>query len=179
MKVQIGGRIHGQYRDTAGRINCYLTKLPRMNHYANNTTTPWSQPVHAPGNPMGTSGCPWESACALPLGDTTGLVYAHLRAHNFIHNHSARAGCPWPLCSREMRWGNVARHILERHLRMRVQCVFCGHTYSRNEALQTHMNVFYIDLHQHGVIREPSNIVGIGQAKRRSSSRGLTGGVPG
>ncbi|KAI6012825.1 hypothetical protein EDC04DRAFT_727306 [Pisolithus marmoratus] len=98
-----------------------------MNTHVNNTTI---LPV-----------CPWEAGCTLPLGITTGSVYAHLRVHGFIRKHSDRTRCPWPLCSQGMLWGNVARHILERHLGMRVQCIFCGHTYTRNEVLQVHMVV--------------------------------------
>lgn len=141
MQVYIEGRFHGQRQGDHWWNYLYLTKLPHMNPHDNTTTTLF-QSIHAPVNPMGTLGqCPWESACTLPLVDTTGAVYAHLRAHNFIHKHRVRAGCPWPLCSQEMQWGNVARHILERHLRIRVQCTFCGHTYTRNDALQTHMDV--------------------------------------
>ncbi|KAI6140990.1 hypothetical protein BKA82DRAFT_922290 [Pisolithus tinctorius] len=104
-------------------------------------TVPWSQQDHGADNALEPPVCPWVIGCTIPLEDSTGTVYAHLRTHGFIRRHTDRAPCPWPLCPQEMQWRNVARHILERHIQVRVQCTICGNIYTRNETLQAHMYV--------------------------------------
>lgn len=88
-----------------------------------------------------TYACPLGDGCPLPLESTTASVYVHLRLHGHVYNHRGHAPCPWPECSKEMRWGNVARHIIERHLWVKLQCVWCGRAYTRKGALAAHMNV--------------------------------------
>ncbi|KAI6039204.1 hypothetical protein EDC04DRAFT_2686535 [Pisolithus marmoratus] len=91
--------------------------------------------------------CPFGDDCMLPLEGTSASVYAHLRLHGYIYNHRSHAPCPWPGCGKEIRWGNVARHIIERHLRVRLQCVWCGQTYTRRGALAAHMNTCEVRRH--------------------------------
>ncbi|KAI6105090.1 hypothetical protein EV401DRAFT_608027 [Pisolithus croceorrhizus] len=89
---------------------------------------------------VGTYVCPFGDGCTLPLESTTASIYAHLRLHGHVYSHRSHAPCPWPGCSKEIRWGNVARHIIECHLRVKLQCV-CGRTYARKGALVAHMNI--------------------------------------
>lgn len=63
----------------------------------------------------GTYTCPFGDGCTSPLEFTTAAIYDHLRVHGHVYSHRGRAPCPWLGCSKEMRWGNVARHIIERH----------------------------------------------------------------
>lgn len=99
------------------------------------------QPAPLTGDLLITYPCPLGSGCAVPLEGTTTSIYRHLRGHGLIHNHRDRAPCPWPGCHREMRWGNVARHIIESHLGARLHCKFCRRSYTRVETLKIHMRV--------------------------------------
>ncbi|KAI6119628.1 hypothetical protein EV401DRAFT_1486762 [Pisolithus croceorrhizus] len=99
------------------------------------------QPAPLTGDLLITYPCPLGSGCAVPLEGTTTSIYRHLRGHGLIHNHRDRAPCPWPGCHREMRWGNVARHIIESHLGARLHCKFCRRSYTRVETLKMHMRV--------------------------------------
>ncbi|KAI6155763.1 hypothetical protein BKA82DRAFT_50880, partial [Pisolithus tinctorius] len=82
--------------------------------------------------------CLLGDGCTFPLEGTTTSIYSHLRHHGLNYRHRDRAPCPWPECSKAMRWGNVARHILECHLHVRLQCTHCGKTYTRSEGLGAH-----------------------------------------
>ncbi|KAI6025309.1 hypothetical protein PISMIDRAFT_340141 [Pisolithus microcarpus 441] len=98
-------------------------------------------PAHSTGNPQRTYPCPLGSGCAVPLEGTTTSVYRHLRRHGLIHGHRDRAPCPWPGCHKDISWGNVARHIVERHLGVKLPCTFCGKLYTRKDSLNAHMRV--------------------------------------
>ncbi|KAI6035683.1 hypothetical protein EDC04DRAFT_2190120 [Pisolithus marmoratus] len=94
--------------------------------------------THPAGNPMITYVCLLKPGCTLPLEGTTTSVYRHLRQHGLIHKHRDRASCPWPGCPKEMFWGNIARHIVESHLGVKLHCMFCGKEYTRSENLHVH-----------------------------------------
>lgn len=116
--------------------------LPISNEGADNRAAAiglW--PAHSTGNLQRTYPCPLGSGCAVPLEGTTTSVYRHLRRHGLIHGHRDRAPCPWPGCHKDISWGNVARHIVERHLGVKLPCTFCGKLYTRKDSLNAHMRV--------------------------------------
>lgn len=126
---------HGMFMDVSA-------VLPTSNEGADNSAaTIWLQPAHSTGNPQRTYPCPLGAGCAVPLEGTTTSVYRHLRRHGLIHSHRGRAPCPWPGCRRDICWGNVARHIVERHLKVKLRCTVCGKLYTRNDSLNAHMRV--------------------------------------
>ncbi|KIM52614.1 hypothetical protein SCLCIDRAFT_74417, partial [Scleroderma citrinum Foug A] len=65
----------------------------------------------------------------------------HLRMHGHTHKDRQKARCPWAGCSRVMRWTNVARHIKESHLGVKVHCEKCGKAYKREETLAAHEKI--------------------------------------
>lgn len=75
--------------------------------------------------------CPLGDGCSFLLEATTGSLYAHLPLHGHDHKHRDRAPCPWPGCSKTSRWGNVARHIVERHFAVKRQCKYPTKSYKR------------------------------------------------
>ncbi|KAI5990231.1 hypothetical protein EDD15DRAFT_1189184 [Pisolithus albus] len=75
--------------------------------------------------------CPLGDECSFLLEATTGSLYAHLPLHGHDHKHRERAPCPWPGCSKTSRWGNVARHIIERHFAVKRQCKYPTKAYKR------------------------------------------------
>ncbi|KAI6165536.1 hypothetical protein EDD17DRAFT_171687 [Pisolithus thermaeus] len=83
--------------------------------------------------------CPLGDGCTSSLEATTTSLYAHLPLHGHVYKHRDRAPCPWPGCSKISRWGNVARHILERHIAVKRQCKYCGKTYKREGDLKSHL----------------------------------------
>ncbi|KAI6094158.1 hypothetical protein F5141DRAFT_416064 [Pisolithus sp. B1] len=114
--------------------------LPIYNEGLDNSTAVKAfQPTHSTENPLIMYACPLGSGCTLPLEGTTASIYRHLRQHGLIHKHRDRAPCPWPGCSREMRWGNVARHVIESHLGVKAHCMFCGKGYARSKSFNAHM----------------------------------------
>lgn len=90
-------------------------------------------------NPSVTYTCPLGTGCTFPLEATTKSLYAHLPLHGHNYKHRDRAPCPWPGCSKVSRWGNVGRHIIERHLGVKMECEYCGKTYKRRGDLKAHM----------------------------------------
>ena len=84
--------------------------------------------------------CQLAPACTSPLEATTASIRRHLRLHGNIHKDRQKARCPWAGCSRMMRWTNVARHIKERHLGVKIYCEICGKAYKRKETLAVHAN---------------------------------------
>ncbi|KAI6151619.1 hypothetical protein BKA82DRAFT_1001641 [Pisolithus tinctorius] len=120
-------------------------------------TAQWFRSVFLVGNPSGAYICPFGDGCTLPLENTTTSIYAHLRLHGHIYKHRDRAPCPWPGCRKETRWGNVARHVIERHLRVKSQCMWCGHSYVRSGALAAHMDVC-IEAYIKNIFQEYPNI---------------------
>lgn len=83
--------------------------------------------------------CPLGTGCTFPLEATTKSLYTHLPLHGHNYKHRDRAPCPWPGCSKVSRWGNVARHIIESHLGVKMECEYCGKTYKRRGDLKAHM----------------------------------------
>ncbi|KIK16741.1 hypothetical protein PISMIDRAFT_251985 [Pisolithus microcarpus 441] len=104
----------------------------------------------------GTYTCPFGDGCTSPLEFTTAAIYDHLRVHGHVYSHRGRAPCPWLGCSKEMRWGNVARHIIERHLQVKLRCVWCGRTYARKRVLTAHMNI--CETHITDIVQEYLNM---------------------
>ena len=108
------------------------------------------QPAHASGShfqllpypppaPIVNYTCRLGVGCSLPLESTTRSIRSHLREHGYVHKDRERASCPWQGCGKEMRWTNVARHIIEAHLGDRLPCRKCGKLYTRKEALDVHI----------------------------------------
>ena len=83
--------------------------------------------------------CKIGVGCSLPLESTTRFIRLHLREHGYVHKDRERASCPWQGCGKEMRWTNVARHIMEAHLGDRLPCRNCGKLYKRKGALDVHI----------------------------------------
>ncbi|KAI6035684.1 hypothetical protein EDC04DRAFT_2190372 [Pisolithus marmoratus] len=83
--------------------------------------------------------CPLGGGCTSLLEATTKSLYAHLPLHGYRYKHRDRAFCPWPKCSRPSRWGNVARHIIECHFGVKMQCKHCWKTFKRKGDLKSHM----------------------------------------
>lgn len=75
--------------------------------------------------------CPLGDGCSFLLEATTGSLYAHLPLHGHDYKHRDRAPCPWPGCSKTSLWGNVARHIVERHFAVKRQCKYRTKPYKR------------------------------------------------
>ena len=84
--------------------------------------------------------CQLAPGCTSPLEATTTSIRRHLRLHGHIHKERQKARCPWAGCSQIMRWTNVARHIKERHLGVKIHCEICGKAYRRKETLAAHAN---------------------------------------
>ncbi|KIM52616.1 hypothetical protein SCLCIDRAFT_546353 [Scleroderma citrinum Foug A] len=74
-----------------------------------------------PPPPATTYACRLALGCTSPLEATTTSVRRHLRMHGYTYKDRQRAPCPWAGCSQEMRWTNVARHVIEIHLEVRVR----------------------------------------------------------
>ncbi|KAI5988713.1 hypothetical protein EDD15DRAFT_1353876 [Pisolithus albus] len=83
--------------------------------------------------------CQLGPKCDLPLEGTTASISYHLHLHNHAHKQFESICCPWAGCIDGMLWRNVARHIKEKHLGMKLQCEECGKRYTRKEALTTHV----------------------------------------
>ncbi|KAI6112799.1 hypothetical protein F5141DRAFT_741058 [Pisolithus sp. B1] len=133
---------HDLYRISHGILLDVSAALPISNGGADNSAAAKGfQPAHLTGDPPIAHPCPLGFGCAVPLEGTTTSIYRHLRRHGLIHNHRDRAPCPWPGCHRDMRWGNVARHIIENHLGVRLRCMFCRRSYTRLESLKAHTGV--------------------------------------
>ncbi|KAI5999024.1 hypothetical protein EDC04DRAFT_1422608 [Pisolithus marmoratus] len=117
------------------------TTLPIYNQASpvNDATANGFHSVLPANNPSATYACQLGNGCPSPLEGTTTSIYLHLRNHGLIHKHRERAPCPWPRCSKPMRWGNVARHIIECHLDVTKECMYCGKTYKRSVDLNAHM----------------------------------------
>lgn len=114
--------------------------LPIYNQ-VDDTTTNGFHSVLPTSNPSITYICRLGTGCPFPLNGTTTSIYLHLRDHGPIHKHRDRAPCPWLGCSKAMRWGNVARHIIERHLDVKQECVYCGKKYKRSGDRNAHLMV--------------------------------------
>ena len=84
--------------------------------------------------------CKIGVGCPLLLECTTAFIRCHLRTHGCVHRDRERASCPWQGCGMEMRWTNVARHIKETHLGVRLPCRKCGRGFRRKETLEVHTN---------------------------------------
>ncbi|KAI5999026.1 hypothetical protein EDC04DRAFT_1098030 [Pisolithus marmoratus] len=120
----------------------------------NDATANEFHPVSPSNNPLATYTCQLVNGCPFPLEGTTTSIYLHLRDHGLIHKHRDCAPCPWPMCYSVMRWGNVARHIIEGHLYVTKECVYCGKTYKRSVDLNAHMVVCFERMHNCATLAE-------------------------
>ncbi|KAH7888436.1 hypothetical protein F5I97DRAFT_701014 [Phlebopus sp. FC_14] len=88
--------------------------------------------------------CQWiGSAQALPCNVTlTGDIKDlrdHLRAgHRFRCTGTNVVRCSWANCEQFLRRDNVARHIISRHLQVKVFCTACGMELCRNDVRYAH-----------------------------------------
>ena len=108
---------------------------PTLASASNFQFIPHPSPSQAPRNV-----CKIGAGCPLLLECTTAFIRCHLREHGCVHKDRERAGCPWQGCGMEMRWTNVARHIKEIHLDVRLPCWKCGRGFKRKETLEVHTN---------------------------------------
>ncbi|KAI6013041.1 hypothetical protein EDC04DRAFT_2609433 [Pisolithus marmoratus] len=123
---------------TAHVVGPCTCALPLIYNQDNATESPFHSAPPAFNHSV-TYPCPLGGGCTSLLEATTKSLYAHLPLHGYRHKHRDRAFCPWPKCSRPSRWGNVARHIIERHFGVKTQCKYCGKTFKRNGDLKSHM----------------------------------------
>lgn len=82
--------------------------------------------------------CQLGPGCTVSLEDTITSISHDLHLHNHVHKQFEPIYCPWTGCDDEMLWRNVARHVKEKHLAVKVQCEICGKRYTRKESLTAH-----------------------------------------
>ena len=85
--------------------------------------------------------CQLAPGCTSPLEATSTSIRRHLRTHGHTYKDRQNARCPWAGCSQAMRWTNVARHIKEIHLGVKVCCKKCRKAYKREETLAAHEKI--------------------------------------
>ncbi|OJA15875.1 hypothetical protein AZE42_12682 [Rhizopogon vesiculosus] len=76
--------------------------------------------------------------CGLHIEGTTSAVSTHLRGHGITGPGNARTSCIWGTCSKTLRRGSMARHILT-HLGVKVRCSVCGAVKPRHDIFRAHI----------------------------------------
>ncbi|KAG2150922.1 hypothetical protein DEU56DRAFT_779136, partial [Suillus clintonianus] len=79
------------------------------------------------------------NSCGLHVEGTTSAMSAHLRIfHSIAGQDSTSAICTWGDCSKTLKKGSMARHLLT-HLGVKVRCSTCGVVMCRHDLLRTHI----------------------------------------
>ncbi|KAG2071861.1 hypothetical protein BDR04DRAFT_1230802 [Suillus decipiens] len=95
--------------------------------------------VEQSGRPFVVYECKLEGIpCGMFVEGTTSAVSAHLRRHGITGPDSANTSCPWSGCSKILRRGGMARHILT-HLGVKVRCSVCRVVKCRLDLLRAHI----------------------------------------
>ncbi|KAG1739871.1 uncharacterized protein EDB91DRAFT_1134218 [Suillus paluster] len=91
------------------------------------------------GQPVTVYDCELQGTpCGMCMEGTTGAVSAHLRGHGMTSPDSAITICTWGGCSKTLKNGSMARHILA-HLGVKVRCSVCGVVKCRHDILRAHI----------------------------------------
>ncbi|KAG2134196.1 uncharacterized protein EDB93DRAFT_851188 [Suillus bovinus] len=96
--------------------------------------------VEQSGQPVVVYECKLQGApCGTTVEGTTTAISAHIRQHGITGQDSAnKRRCSWGGCSKMLKKGNMARHILA-HLGVKVCCSACGVVKSRRYILRAHI----------------------------------------
>lgn len=89
--------------------------------------------------------CQWVTG-GLPCNATVGESVRAARDHlNQVHQFRGAANgpvvCLWAGCRQTLQRGNMLRHILSSHFRVRINCVECGLSFSRRDVHSSHARV--------------------------------------
>jgi len=77
--------------------------------------------------------------CGMSVEGTTTAFSAHLRQqHGMTGPDNAGISCTWSSCSKTIKRGSMARHILT-HLGVKVRCAMCGVVKCRRDILRAHI----------------------------------------
>jgi hypothetical protein len=77
--------------------------------------------------------------CGMSVEGTTTAFSAHLRRqHGMTGPDNASISCRWGSCSKTIKRGSMARHILT-HLGVKVRCAMCGVVKCRRDILRAHI----------------------------------------
>lgn len=80
-----------------------------------------------------------DSLCDADVGSTISSVRDHLkRVHAFRSAGKDVIKCLWAGCENALQRESIPRHIVSRHLRVKVSCVECGLPLSRRDVQHSH-----------------------------------------
>jgi len=97
-------------------------------------------PVNPPPNT--THICRCSSTCNAVLNGSIQAVRIHLKQEHQFHGASKESiQCLWARCKQILQRENIPRHILTRHLRVKVSCRACGAVLSRRDVQYSHARV--------------------------------------
>lgn len=95
--------------------------------------------VEQSGQPDVVYECKLQGAlCGMSVEGTTRAISAHIRLHDITGPASASKRCSWGGCSKVLKKGSMARHILT-HLGVKVCCSVCGVVKCRHYVLRAHI----------------------------------------
>lgn len=97
-------------------------------------------PVTTPSNTAHVCRC--SSACNAVLNGSIQAVRSHLKEEHQFHGAAKESiRCLWAGCERTLQRENIPRHIITRHLRVKVSCPACGMALSRRDVQYSHAKV--------------------------------------
>ncbi|KAG2338841.1 hypothetical protein BDR05DRAFT_968837 [Suillus weaverae] len=95
--------------------------------------------VEQSGQPVVVYECKLQGAlCGMSVEGTTSAISSHIRGHGITGPDSASKRCSWGGCSKMLKKGSMARHILA-HLGVKVRCSVCGVVKCRHYVLRAHI----------------------------------------
>jgi hypothetical protein len=119
----------------AGNVTVFLSLFPSPT-----VSTPNGVSVTTPSNTIHICRC--SSACNAVLNGSIRAVRSHLKQeHQFRGAAKESIRCLWAGCQRILQRENIPRHIITRHLRVKVSCPACGIALSRRDVQYSHARV--------------------------------------
>lgn len=113
---------------------------PSPHPYLDNTSEPYSGTSDASSYP-----CLWmegDIICNVMVGATRSHMNRHLHAyHGFGGSDTRQTRCYWAGCEGTMQQGSIARHMVTRHLQVKVTCPMCSKKLSRQDVISKHQRV--------------------------------------
>lgn len=95
--------------------------------------------VEQSGQPAVVYECKLQGAlCGMSVEGTTSAISAHIRWHGITGPDNASQRCSWGGCSKMLKKGSLARHIIS-HLEVKARCSVCGVVKCRDYVLREHM----------------------------------------
>ena len=92
--------------------------------------------------------CQWSPTCEAVLDGNNQALRSHLKQeHQFDGSAKDLISCLWAGCDQSLRRENVPRHIITRHLRVKVSCPPCGMALSRRDVQYTRAKVCWLRAH--------------------------------